>query len=368
MRMPPLAVNMWDFVVVGAGPAGCRFAERAKKAGYDVLQLEQGTVGTPLACSGHVSHDIWQYVDDHMESELRHHQINGARFHLDWDRGDGYLFHRSEPVSVAIDRVGLDRHLADKARTAGVDLREEHTVIDIDEQSDSVKVTVQTPDGQMTTEGRMIIGCDGPNSRVRSAIGVADPDRFVHGVFGHVEASDDDPFVDVHLTVPGLFAWRIPRGDAGVEYGVAVPPGTEAKTAFDQLCNAYEVTPEHTYSGVIPIGPPSTVTGTRGALIGDAAGQTKPFTGGGILYGLQCADHAARTIDPWDPKSLQRYESAWRADIGREIQLGTLIRYAYTLPDPVQRIGLRATAGEIGVHMDRPSTLFSKEQLRAFLR
>ena len=53
---------MYDFVVVGVGPAGARFARRAAEEGYDVLALEKGTVGTPLACSGHVSTEIWEYV------------------------------------------------------------------------------------------------------------------------------------------------------------------------------------------------------------------------------------------------------------------------------------------------------------------
>jgi len=46
---------MHDFVVVGAGPPGSRFARRAAAAGRDVVVFEKGSIGTPLACSGHVS-------------------------------------------------------------------------------------------------------------------------------------------------------------------------------------------------------------------------------------------------------------------------------------------------------------------------
>jgi flavin-dependent dehydrogenase len=137
---------------------------------------------------------------------------------------------------------------------------------------------------------------------------------------------------------------------------------------FDALVADYEVAVEHRCSGAIPIGPPSTVTTRRGFLLGDAAGQTKPFTGGGILYGLRSADHAARVVDPDAPGSLEDYESAWRRDLGWEIRLGKLVRWGYDWPRSLQRLGLRLFEGEIGVHMDEPTSLFSLDQLRAMVR
>jgi flavin-dependent dehydrogenase len=109
------------------------------------------------------------------------------------------------------------------------------------------------------------------------------------------------------------------------------------------------------------------VTSRRAFLIGDAAAQTKPFTGGGILYGMTAADHAAREIDPDRPATLAAYERAWREDLSREQELGRWIRRAYSLPEPVQRLGLSALSGEIGVHMDRPTSLISLEHLKAVL-
>jgi hypothetical protein len=50
------------------------------------------------------------------------------------------------------------------------------------------------------------------------------------------------------------------------------------------------------------------------------------------------------------------------------MRLGPLISRGYDAPGLVQRAGLRAFSGEIGVHMDRPTSLFSREQLRALLR
>jgi len=359
---------MYDFVVVGAGPAGSRFARRASAAGYDVLALEQGRVGEPLACSGHVSTDVWSFTGEGAREALRQNEVYGARFHTGGPDSDAELFYKRDVVSNVIDRVGLDRHLAELAREAGADLREDHTVTAVDERADRVVVTASTPDGTETYAAKMVAGCDGPRSKVRSELGLPEPDEILHGVLGFDPDADHEGYVDVHLTVPRFFAWRIPRGDAGVEYGLATPPGDDVRAAFEDFCDAYGADVTERCSGAIPIGPPETVTTRRGFLLGDAAAQTKPFTGGGILYGMTCADHAVSEIDPDRPGTLGAYEAAWRSDLSREIELGHWLRRCYSLPEPVQTAGLKSLSGEIGVHMDRPTSVFSTDHLKKLLR
>jgi geranylgeranyl reductase family protein len=355
---------MHDVVVVGAGPAGSRYARQAARDGLDVVVFEQGTVGEPLACSGHVSTDIWQFTEDARE-DLLQNQVFGARFHTGGPGSDDYPFYKEEVISNVIDRVGLDRHLAALADEAGADVREDHTVVGVTEERDGVTVEVRGPDGVETHRARMVAGCDGPKSRVRRELGLPEPDELLHGVLGFDETVDHGDFVDVHLTVPRFFAWRIPRGTAGVEYGLAVPPGDDAPGRFDEFVAGYDAEIDRRCSGLIPVGPPKRVTGRRSFLVGDAAAQTKPFTGGGILYGMTAADHAAEEIDPTDPATLGDYERAWREELRTDIRLGHAVRAGYSVPEPIQRLGMGLLEGEIGVHMDRPTTVFSREQLKA---
>ncbi|RQG96682.1 geranylgeranyl reductase family protein [Natrarchaeobius chitinivorans] len=358
---------MYDFVVVGVGPAGARFSRRAAEKGFDVLALEKGEIGTPLACSGHVSTDIWEFTDYGVREELFQNEVFGARFHVGGPHSDAYPFYKREAASNVIDRVELDRHLADLARRAGADVREGHTVTEVRERRDRVEVDVSGPDGTERFEAKMLAGCDGPRSRVRDALELPQPGELLHGVLAFSNEEDHADFVDVHLTAPTFFAWRIPRGEAGVEYGLAAPPGVQVTKHFEELIDGYEIDVSHRCSGAIPIGSPDRVTTRRAFLIGDAAAQTKPFTGGGILYGMSCADHAAREIDPDRPSTLAAYEHAWRDDLEREMKLGHLIRRMYSAPEPVQHVGLGALSGEIGVHMDRPTSLFSADHLKALL-
>jgi len=362
---------MHDFVVVGAGPAGSRFARRAAEIGRDVVVLERGTVGKPLACSGHVSADLWEFVPPRAREQLLENEIRGANFHVGGPGSEEHRFYTHETISYVIDRVGLDRLLADTAREAGADLREHHTVLAVDERADDVTVTARTPGGDGTeTEtfrARMVVGCDGPVSTVRRECGIAEPGEKLQGLLGFSDEREPEAFVDVHLTAPSFFAWRIPRGPAGTEYGLAAPPGEQAKELFDSFTTEYGVEVGEICAGMIPIDPPDRITGHRSLLVGDAAAQTKPFTGGGIVYGMTAADHAVEQIDPGDPDTLADYERAWRADLSTEIRLGAWIRRTYSLPKPVQKVGLRALSGEIDVHMDKPTSVFSTAQLKAFL-
>ncbi|MFB6254366.1 MAG: geranylgeranyl reductase family protein [Halobacteriaceae archaeon] len=358
---------MYDFAVVGIGPAGARFARRAAQNGHSVIAFEKGEIGTPLACSGHVSMDIWDYVPESAKDSLFQNDIYGARFHPNGVNSSGYLFYRDDVISNAIDRISLDKILAEKAADAGAEIRSHHTVTNIQELDNEVKLQVRHKSETKTFRAKMVAGCDGPRSRARDALGLPDPQEFLHGVLGFAEEPDHQDYVDVHLTVPTFFAWRIPRGDAGVEYGLAMPPGNDVADRFSSFLDGYNATIGERCSGLIPIGPPSQITSSRGFLIGDAAGQTKPFTGGGILYGMTAADYAANTIDPDTPQTIREYESTWRSDFTSEIFLGRLIRKGYSAPPLVQQLGLRLFSGKIGVHMDKPTSLFSTEQLRALL-
>ncbi len=355
---------MYDFVVAGVGPAGARFARQAAAAGHDVLALEKGEVGQPLACSGHVSTDIWDYVPDSAKADLLQNRVYGANFHIGGPESRGYRFYKHEEVSNVIDRVGLDRTLAESAKAAGADVREGHTVTAVRERTSHVEVTARVDNEEKTFTARMVAGADGPVSKVREQVGIPEPRELLHGVLAFDDQADYSDHVDVHLTAPRFFAWRIPRGDAGVEYGLAAPPGATVSELFEQLTDAYGVETDRFCSGGIPIGPPDRVTTDRVFLLGDAAAQTKPFTGGGILYGMSAADIAAREIDPSRPETITAYERGWRGELSREIKLGHLIRAAYSLPEPLQRAGLRLFSGEIGVHMDRPTSFFSREHLR----
>lgn len=354
---------MKDLIIVGAGPVGSHLAQKMVEKGLEVLVIERSDeIGRPLACSGHVSPDIWDFVPESERSRLYQNEIEGANFHT--ESGREYSFYKDETVSYVINRIELDRVKAEQAKDAGAQYNLGETVLGVKEKDE--RAIVETD--KDSYEALMVAGCDGASSTVRTEVGLPEPDHFYQGILCFSDESDSSGFVDVFLEVPEFFGWRIPRGDS-VEYGAAVPAGENPQKWLDIVTERFVDEGERRdfCAGAIPIGPPEKVVSERVFLVGDAAGQTKPFTGGGILYGMRAAEKAAENIAVEDTSTLEEYERAWRNELLNDIRIGSVIESSYSWPDPVQRLGLRFFEGEIGVHMDRPTSLFSFSQLKSFL-
>lgn len=71
-------------------------------------------------------------------------------------------------------------------------------------------------------------------------------------------------------------------------------------------------------------------------LVGDAAAQVKPTSGGGLYPGLRCATHCSNTAEElfrnqcFDEESVQHYHTSWTSDIGRELALGMRFRAVFS--------------------------------------
>jgi flavin-dependent dehydrogenase len=87
---------------------------------------------------------------------------------------------------------------------------------------------------------------------------------------------------------------------------------------------------------LLPVGPASPTYGDRVLTIGDAAGLTKPTTGGGIFYSLLSARLAAETLiealrdDRLSSADLAVYEARWRGQLGPHLRISSRIRRLFT--------------------------------------
>jgi flavin-dependent dehydrogenase len=88
------------------------------------------------------------------------------------------------------------------------------------------------------------------------------------------------------------------------------------------------------YGGAIPLTPAPRTYGHHVLLVGDAAGQVKPFSGGGLYPGLMAASLCAEAAwsafqrDDLSAPSLARYEREWRRRLGRELARSWHLRRA----------------------------------------
>jgi len=339
-------VDEVDVLVVGAGPAGSTVAARLAKAGHSVRVVEEHPkVGYPVQCAGLVSQRVLDLAgsDSMVRASVRGANVFGPSL-------ESIAFRAESPKAFVIDRAGLDIHLADRAARAGAEIRTSTRFDAVDgESGDRLTVRLRGPDGSpQEVRARLVIGADGVSSAVARAFRLRRPVEVLPAFEAEFPESPGDPdTVEVYLgrkLAPGLFGWWIPNGAGGARVGVAADAdGTPARRYFDRLLDSLEHRFGHrlahptayVVSG-IPIGTLPRTHARRALLVGDAAAQVKPLSGGGIFTGMRCAeiaaDVASQALSKGDlsEASLAEYDRRWRGELGEEFRRALYLRRLFT--------------------------------------
>ncbi|MBI1971958.1 MAG: NAD(P)/FAD-dependent oxidoreductase [Candidatus Aenigmarchaeota archaeon] len=318
----------YDVVVIGGGSAGLNTAINCSRAGLNVAVVEEhGKIGFPRHCSGLYSTRFLSLMP--VRDEYYEHEVSGARFHP--PSGKTIELARKERVAFVINRELLDGYLGKLTKEAGANVISNARVSDLSTEPGATCVT--TDKGVLTT--KLICGADGSNSFVRRKLGIEPPNK-LHGIMAITSEQDYSDCVDLYFDnrlYPGFFAWKIPRGKT-IEYGIAGEIGPNNVQNFNSFLAKFSVTKYELSSGVIPFGFQKSYA-DKILLVGDAAAQVKPLTGGGVIYGAICAQAAAQVFaeavqkNRLDEKFLSRYQNLWRGRIGKGIARGLLIRKIY---------------------------------------
>jgi digeranylgeranylglycerophospholipid reductase len=334
-----------DVLVVGAGPAGSTAAHRLAAGGHHVLVVEEHPrVGIPVQCAGLVSQ---RALDLAQSTAMVRTPVRGAA--VFGPSLGSIAFKAHEPRAFVIDRAGLDIHLADRAARAGAEFRTS-TRFDRKVRTEDGRSVVQlTGPGAVPVEvrARLVIGADGVTSAVARAFRLRRPVEILPAFEAEFPRSPGDPdSVEVYLgrTIsPGLFGWWIPDGAGGARVGVAVDAdGTPARTYFDRLALHLErrfgtrlQSPTAFLVSGIPIGIVPRTSGAGVLLVGDAAAQVKPLSGGGIYTGMRCAEiaaeaaHAALGKGDLSATALAEYDRRWREEFGEEFRRALYLRRVF---------------------------------------
>jgi len=331
-----------EIVIVGAGPIGCYTAQLLKKCGINSFRIieEHDEVGKPVRCAGIVGKPVFEDSLIPLSRSSILNQINGTSFFY---RGDSFKIKRSG-VALVIDREKFDKELSQ-----GLEVECGIRLLEIEKEQDKEsRYRLKTNQGDIWAD--MVIGADGPRSRVKKFIdskgnnsngcdGSDGPGEtnFYKGVQYRIKLEDlkgvkdleDEVFsgemtrVYMRERIP-FFVWIIPEGNGIIRLGVIAENGCrELERVIEKEGIKGEIIDR--LAGIIPLGLCQSVY-KKVAVVGDAARQVKPLTGGGIYYGMKAAEILVECIQEG---TLAEYDKRWKSKFGREIKFGLWARKVY---------------------------------------
>jgi digeranylgeranylglycerophospholipid reductase len=327
-----------DVLVVGGGPIGSYIAHRLAGMGYGVAVLERkDRLGGKVCCTGIISPECLNSfaIDNSTVSS----QANSARVYS--PSGKLIRLWRPENQAYIIDRASLDLSMVNLARAAGADYSLNCLVEDIEVKSDRVVVAANKNGSNINIEARMVVIATGFGSGLVERLGFGRAGDFVIGAQAEVETSEIDE-IEVYLgreVAPGFFAWLVPVNQKKAMVGLLSRrnPDFYLRKLISSLIEQGKIVSGEVKPGYrgITLKPPRKTYSQRLIIVGDAAGQVKPTTGGGIYFGLLCAEIAARNLNQaldkndLSAKGLAGYEREWKKKIRSELKICYLARKLY---------------------------------------
>lgn len=283
--------------IIGCGIVGAYLALKLAEKGHDVTILEKRNTIGKVVCSGLISERLWTFVP--LKESLIENRINYAK--VRFPKKTATLKFRQQ--MHVMSHAELDRHVAALAVKAGAKIEYNKNIDSIPEGFDRV------------------IGADGALSATRKLLGLKEP-YFRQGLQFFVDEKSSEDFVETWPVKDG-FIWKIPRGDA-VEYGIMADPKI-ARKQLDDFCRQKGIEIKNLQAWLIPLGL-VTSNNPRVALCGgDACGNTKPWSGGGVIWGLAAANILLKNFP-----DFEKYNSEMKRFFGPMIwktQLTTNLGY-----------------------------------------
>lgn len=327
---------MYDVIVVGGGPSGLNSAKTLAEKGLDVLVLERKNgIGTSVVCTGIVGNEAFNNFNLNTDSILTDIQ----NFKMVSPFQTSVVYSHSQPFAYVVDRERFDNNLARETEAKGALIKTGHQVTDVSVARDSVKVVTKSlQNGSMSLAAKVVILATGIDNRISRKLGLGYSKDYLNGIQAEIEwghSGCPEIFFGKDIA-PGAFAWIVPLNKKKARVGLL-----SKKDPQDYFCkfiqSLHPKSNNHLKKGCIQVKPIaqgllSKTYGNRVLVVGEAAGQVKTTTGGGIFFGLLCSDIAAQVIHKKIHENrllshdLSEYEKLWKRAIQKEILIGYYTR------------------------------------------
>lgn len=324
----------YDIIIVGGGPAGSTSAFHTASEGVKVLLLEKKRdIGFPVRCAEGVGE---AGLKEFMEPDPRWAVNKISAFRLVAPDGSKVTL-KDKEFGYILDRRVFDYMLAEMAAEKGAEIMTRIYVNGIIMEDGNVKgVTAEYLGKKFSIRSKIVIGADGVESRVgrwcgiKSNINLRDIETCAQVTISNnrIDSSFSDFYFGKKIA-PGGYAWVFPKNRYIANVGVGIS-GIYSKTKSPLFyleeflkSNFPGASILTRIAGGIPCASPLNKIVNNGLmLVGDAAHQANPITGGGIINAMKAGriagKVAAEAVMKGDvsEKMLKKYPQEWNNSVG----------------------------------------------------
>lgn len=284
-------LDIWDVIVVGAGPAGSTAARVAAEAGARVLLIDRAAFPRYKTCGGGITGRSLRAMPNAARATF---EADITEFGLSREGGDRVMLHADEPFLAMVQRERFDQALVDAAAAAGVEFRDATAMRGLEEVPEGIRLRLGGDGSDGVLLARVVVGADGSSGRTSGYVGV----EFAGSDLGlevEVEAIDHE-WASTALfdwgKDAGAYAWLFPKHDSltiGVIQRTGVPDATRAYLELWLRQLGLAGATRLRESGHLTRWRSRTSPLRRGSVLvaGEAAGLLEPWTREGISFALR---------------------------------------------------------------------------------
>jgi digeranylgeranylglycerophospholipid reductase len=319
--------NFYDVIVGGGSVSGLLAAREISSNGFNVLVLEEDhEIGTPEHCGGVVSQKGLEKLGIIPRIKTIENDIKRA---IIKSNNSSFQINSENQHVIVIDRRSFDKELAFQAQSHGAEISTKRSITSvsfIDNLFD-----VKTSSGKVF-KSKFFVEARGVGHVIKRGLRDIIPSGQYEVYAPWIQKDTIEVEFDSKL-YPGFFAWIVPTGEGKGKIGVA---GRNINTSL--TLEKYLEKKGKPYSIIRKIYAPLWISGyikpfnlERNVVIGDAAGQTKPTTAGGIYSGGMGGIFAGRSISDSlnnnnECSFLKNYQNNWIDIFGKEFDRLLLFR------------------------------------------
>ncbi|MEM4255437.1 MAG: NAD(P)/FAD-dependent oxidoreductase [Candidatus Norongarragalinales archaeon] len=329
-----VGTKKFDCVVVGASCVGGMTARAIASKGASVALLEEhARPGKFNKCTALVSASGLERIGVDFKKTVLN-EIHGAIVH---SPRVSFSVQTKTPVAFVLDRQAFDEKCVGEAINKGAEL---FLNAGARKLSQNGGLSITTPSGEF--HSRVVVGADGLGSFVARESGLPPFRRFASAWEAEYSFTQETPdkvhvFLDQSIA-PNFFAWSVPVNESTARVGLATTNPSALNSGKRKLLKKMGLGEEkkkgREFNYSIPLFPRSKTQKDSVILVGDAAGQVKSTTGGGIVFGGLCGQQAASAIENYFENGVLDYEQRWRKAYEKTFRMHWLLHSKlFSLPN-----------------------------------